>query len=193
MRPQIAAALLVVFALLAFLHSAAAQSTPPPQPKASPEKPPSAAKPLPFPETTQIVLLPSKIGSANDPTITPQELKTLISTLQQRKLASNMQRFGGGLDAPNCAHIRIIRAPEMDSVMVVEAPPGEGGPIQTFQGLPPCRRDLPAPMAVQHFHGVPPMPLVPPRTPFVQPTVSRIPSGQPRPVQPKPDTPGAKP
>jgi hypothetical protein len=181
MRAQMASALLVGFGVLSFVHSAAAQSSPiRPQPRQeTQEKSPSDAKPLPLPPATQIVLLPRQIGSANDPTITQQELKTRIELLQNLKARLATQILGNGLDTANCGHIRIIQAPEMDSEMVVQMSAGDGGPIQAFQGLPPCRRDLPAPMAVQRFDGARPMLLVPPRRPFVQPPALQIPSAQP--------------
>ena len=154
-----------------------------------------AAKLLPPPAATQIVLQPNQNGSASDHASKLQELKTWMERLQNQKdgLAKDLQRFGEGPDAPNCAHIRIIQAPEMDSEMVVQASPGDGGPIQTFQGLTPCRRDLPAPMTAQRFYGVSPKLPTLPRVPFVQPSVSQIPSAQPQSVQPKPDGPAPKP
>lgn len=157
MRTPIASALLVVFGLVFFAHSAAGQSIPiPSQPQSlqqTPQKPPSNAKLLPLPPATQVPLFPNQAGSANDHIIAPQELKELKGRIGA---AINMQMLGGGPDAPNCAHIRIIQAPEMDPEMVVQMSPGDGGPIQTFQGLPPCGRDLPAPMLAQRFYGVPP-------------------------------------
>ena len=104
-----------------------------------------------------------------------------------------MLKFGGGSDAPNCAHIRIIQAPEMDSEMVVQASPGDGGPIQAIRGLPPCRRDFSAPMTAQRFHGMPPMLPLPPRKQFAPPPASQIPPAQPWSAQPKMDAPSPKP
>lgn len=197
MRARIALALFVLFALLSSAYSAAAQSSPIPSqpPRESAVKPKSAAKPLELSLVTQVASLPHQVGSANGPAILLQGLETWPLILENRKdgLATKMQRFGASPDAPKCAHIRIIQAPDMDSEMIVEAAPGEGGPILTFQGLPPCRRDLPAPMTVQRFYGAPPMLPVPPRIPFVQPPVSQIPSGQPRPAQPKPEATDTKP
>lgn len=159
MRTSIAT-LLVLFGLLFFAHSAEAQSSPMTSQllQQAPQKSPTSAKLLAPPRPTQITLLPKQDGSDNDPAITPQELRTWIQTHQNRKdrLPIIIMRSGGGLDAPNCAHIRIIQAPDMDSEMVVQMSPGDGGPITTFQGLPPCRRDLPTPMAAQLFRGVPP-------------------------------------
>lgn len=193
MRAPMASALLVAFGLVFFAHYAAAQSGPilsqAPQPQ---EKMLPAAKLLPFPPAIQIVLLPNQNGSANDPAITlqrAQDLRTRIQALQNRKDGSGLMRFGSAPDAPNCAHIQIIQAPEMDSEMVVQVSPGDGGPIQTFQGLPPCRRDLSAPMTVQRFYGAPPILPIPPRRPFVLPPVLQIPSAAPAPVKPKTDSP----
>lgn len=191
MRTPIASALLVVFGLVFFTPSAAAQSSPiPPQPQSpqqAPQKPPSSAKPLLLPPATQVVLLPKHDSSASDPTMTVQELRTWIQTRQNRKDGPGLMSFGDGPDAPNCGHIQIIQAPEMDSEMIVEAPPGAGGNITTFQGLPPCRRDLPAPMTAQRFYGVPPMLPFPPRKPSARPPASQIPSGQTQPAQNKPE------
>lgn len=197
MRARIASALFVLSALIAALPFVAAQSNPTPLqvPRQPHERMLPAPKLLPPPATTQIVLLPNQNGSASDPTTTLQELKTWVERQQNQKdgLAKALQRFGDGPDAHNCAHIRIIQAPEMDSEMVVRASPGDGGPIQTFQGLPPCRRDLPVPMTAQRFYGVPPKLPTLPRAPFVQPSASQIPSAQPQSVQPKPDGPAPKP
>lgn len=188
MYARIASALLVVFGLVFFARSAAAQSSPiPSQPQSSqqtPQKPPSNAKLWPLPPAP---LFPNQTGSANNHIIASQELKGRIGA------ATNMQRFGSGPDAPNCGHIRIIQAPEMDPEMVVQMSPGEGGPITTFPGLPPCRRDLPAPMAAQRLYGVPPMLPVPPRRPFVQPPASQIPFAQPQPARNKADAASPKP
>ena len=195
MRARTASASFFFLALFSSAHFTAAQSSPIPSQAQSTEKMLPAAKLLPPPSAAQIVLLPNQNGSADDHAIKLQELKTWMEKLQNQKdgLAKDLQRFGSGPDAPNCAHIRIFRAPEMDSEMIVPMSPGDGGPIQTFQGLPPCRRDLPAPMTVQRFYGPPPMLPFQPRRRFVQPPASTIPSAQPRPVQPKTDAPGAKP
>lgn len=194
MHARIASALLVVFGSAFFTRSAAAQSSLiPSQPQSlqqTPQRPPSNAKLLPLPPVTQIPLFPNRAGSANDHIIAPQELKELKGRISA---GINMQRFGGGPDAPNCAHIQIIQAPEMDSEMVVPMSSGDGGPITTFQGLPPCRRDLPAPMTAQRFYGVPPKLAVPELKPFVQPPVSQIPSAQLMSDQPKADVASPKP
>jgi hypothetical protein len=196
MRTPIASALLVVFGLVFFAHSGAAQSSPipsqPQSPQQTAQKPPSNPKLLPLP-AAQVVLLPKQDGSASDPSITLQELRTWTQAQQNLGDGAGLMRFGDRPDAPKCAHIRIIQAPEMDSEMVVEAPPGAGGNITTFQGLPPCRRDLPTPMTAQRFYGVPPKLPVLPRAPFVQRPASQVPSAQPRFVQPKTDAPSPKP
>lgn len=195
MRARIVIALLVLFGLLCSAHSGAAQSRPIPSQarQLTTEKPPSAAKPLELSLATPIASLPRQAGSANDPTSTLQAPRTWTDMRQNREdgPAIFIMRSGGGPDAPSCAHIRIIEAPEMDLEMVVEALPGAGGPIQTFQGLPPCRRDL-APKTAQRFYGLPPKLPVRPRTPFVQPSVSH-PSAQPQSLQPKTDAPAPKP
>lgn len=196
MRTSIAA-LLVLFDLLFFAYSAAAQSsakTSQPQ-QQTPQKPLSSGKLLPPPPATQIPLLANGAGSANGRTITPPEFRDWIAALQNQKngFAMDMRTFGGSADAPNCAHIRIIQAPETDSEMVVQMAPGDGGPIQTFQGLPPCSRDLPAATTAQRFYGVPPEAPVPQHRPFAQPPARVIPSAQLRPVQPKPNDPDTKP
>lgn len=197
MRARTASALFVLFAFFAALPFAAAQTSPIPvqSPQQTQEKFAASAKPLPLPPATQIPLFANQAGSGNDHMITRQELKDWIGALQSQKggLAMNVQRFGIGPDAPNCAHIRIIQAPEMDSEMVLLTSPGEGGPIQTFQGLPPCRRDLPAPMTAQGFHGVPPMLPIPPRKPFVPSPALQVPTAQTQPAQNKPDAPSTKP
>ena len=197
MRARIASALFVLFAFFAALPFAAAQTGPIPvqPPQQTQEKFAPSVKPLPLPRATEIPLFPNQAGSANDHMITPQERKGWIGAPQNQNdgLAMNVQRSGVGPDAPRCAHIRIIQAPEMDSEMVVQTSPGDGGPIQTFQGLPPCRRDLPAPMTAQHFHGVPPMLPIPPRKPFVPSPVLQVPSAQTQPAQNKPDAPSTKP
>lgn len=196
MPARIASASIFLLALFSSVHFAAAQSSPIPSQAPQPsEKMLPAAKLLPLPPATQIVLRPIQNGSTNDHAINLQELRTWTERLQNQKdgLAKDLQRFGDGPDAPNCAHIRIFQAPEMDSEMVVEAPPGAGGNITTFQGLPPCRRDLPAPMAVQRFNGVPPMFPIPPRKPLVLPPPRQMPSAQPMPVGPKPNQPSPKP
>lgn len=196
MRTPITSALLVVIALVSFAHSAAAQSSPvlsqPQSPQQTPQRLPAGAKLLPPPPATQVSLLGNQAGSASD--LTRRELKEWTAALQNQKngLALNLQKFGSGPDVPNCAHIRIIQAPETDSEMVVQMSPGEGGPITTFQGLPPCRRDLPSPITAQRFHGMP-LPPVPPRKPFVLPPASEMPSSQPLPAQRKQDPPSPKP
>lgn len=195
MGARIRLALFVLFCSLFLVPSAASQSRPMTSPRLqqSPQKPASSAKLLPPPPAAQVRLLANQAGSASERTITPQELKEWIGALQNQKsgLVMNLQRFGTGPDVTNCAHIRIIQAPEMDSEMVVQISPGDGGPIQTFQGLPPCRRDLPAPLAAQRFYGAPPMLPVPPRRPFLQLPASQIPSAQS--VQPRPGKPNLKP
>lgn len=196
MPARIASAFIFLLALFSSTHFAATQSSPiPSQATQSPEKMLPAAKPLPLPPAAQIVLLPNQNGSASDHATNLQELRNWTERLQNQKdgLAKHLQRFGDGPDAPNCAHIRIFQAPEMDLEMVLEAPPGAGGNITTFQGLPPCRRDLPAPMAVQRFNGVPPMFPIPPRKPLVLPPPRQMPSAQPVPVGPKPNDPSQKP
>lgn len=196
MHARIASASFFFFALFSSAHFTAAQSSPiPSQAPQSTEKMLPAANLLPPPSAAQIVLLPNQNGSANDHAIELQGLKTWMERLQNQKdgLAKDVQRFGSGPDAPNCARIRIFRAPEMDSEMVVQMSHGDGGPIQTIQGLPPCRRDLPAPMTVQRFSGLPPMLPFQPRRPFVQPPASQIPSAQPQQVRPKTDAPDQKP
>lgn len=197
MGARIASALFVLFAFVAALPFAAAQTSPvpAPPPPLTQEKFAASAKPLPLPPATQIPLFPTPAGSAHDPMITPQEGKGWIGALQNQKggLAMNEQRFGVGPDAPNCAHIRIIQAPEMDSEMVLQTSPGDGGPIQTFQGLPPCRRDLPAPMTAQRFHGVPPMLPIPPHKPFAPSPALQVPSAQTLPAQNKSDARSTKP
>jgi hypothetical protein len=197
MWARIVSALFVLFAFFAALPFAAAQSSPMPSQLLlqTPPKPSSSVKLLPLPPASQIPPLADQAGASNDHIIAPQEPRGWIGALQIQKdgLAMNVQRFGGGPDAPNCAHIRIFQAPEMDSEMVVQMSPGDGGPIQTFQGLPPCRRDLPAPMTAQRFYSLPPMLPVPPRKPFVRPPASQIPLALPKTVQPKPDAPAPKP
>lgn len=107
MRPPIASALLVMFGLVFFAHSASAQSSPiPSQPQPvqqAPQKPPSSAKFMPPPPATQIVLLPKQDGSASDPTITLHELRTWIQTQQNRKDGPGLMRFG---DGPECLKLR---------------------------------------------------------------------------------------
>lgn len=197
MDARIRLALFALFGSLLFVNSAAAQSSQMSSPplQQTPQKPPSSIKLLPPPPAAQIQLLANQAGSASDRTLTTQELKDWIGALQNQKngLSFNLQRFGTGPDAPNCAHIRIFQAPEMDSEMIVQRSPGDGGPIQTFQGLPPCRRDLPAPMTVQRFHGLPPILPFQPRRPFIQPPASQIPSAQPQQVRPKTDGSDQKP
>ena len=196
MRTRIALALVVLFVLLSSAYPAAAQYSPIPShlPRESGAKPKSASKPLELSLVTRVVSVPRQAGSANDP-IPPQGLKIWPLVLENRNdgIAVDMQRFGSGLDAPNCAHIRIFQAPEIDSEMVVQTSPGDGGPIQTFQGLPPCRRDLPAPLSLQRFNGVPPMFPFPPRKSLVLPPLRQVPSAQPMPVGPKSDDPSPKP
>jgi hypothetical protein len=196
MPARIASGSFFFLTLFSSAHFTAAQSSPIPSQAQQPsEKMLPAAKLLPLPPSTQIVLLPNQNGSASDHAINLQELRTWTERLQNQKdgLAKDLQRFGDDPDVPNCAHIRIFQAPEMDSEMVVEAPPGAGGNITTFQGLPPCRRDLPAPMAVQRFNGVPPMFPIPPRKPLVLPPPRQMPSAQPMRVGPKPNEPSPKP
>lgn len=135
MRARIASASFFFLSLFSSPHFAEAQSSPirsqTPQP---PEKILPVAKLLALPPATQIVLLPNQNGSGNDHAIELQELKTWMERPQNQKdgLAKDLQRFGGGPHAPNCAHIRIFLAPEMDSEMILQLSPGDGGPIQTF-------------------------------------------------------------
>lgn len=196
MRALIAPALFVLFTLFAAEPRASAQSSPIPSqsPQQTPQKPPAGDKLLPPLPASQFPPLQIQVGSANDPAIAPQKPKAWIGALQNQKdgLAKSLQRIGGGPDAFNCAHIQIFHAPEMDSEMVVQASPGDRGPITTYQGLPPCRRDLAAPITAERFHGAP-MLRIPPHKPFVLPPPSQFPTAQPLPVQPKQDTPSPKP
>ena len=74
----------------------------------------------------------------------------------------------------NCAHIVVFQAPETDSEMAVEVPPGTGGNITTFKGLEPCPRDFHFAMKAQL-----PGPFFRRRGPFFRRPLEQFPSGQP--------------
>lgn len=193
MRASMASALFVLFALFASPRFTVAQTSPThSQPShVTPEKPPSSSNLLAI-APTQTTPPPSHTGFASDLSGSLQARKAW-SVLQDRKDGPGLQSLGCGFEASQCAHIRIFQAPRTDSEMIVEAPPGEGGPIQTFRGLPPCPRDFPAPMTAQRFYAVPPMLSVPPRRPSVQPSASQIPSARPLRARPGSDAPDLKP
>jgi hypothetical protein len=65
-----------------------------------------------------------------------------------------------------CAHIVIFQAPETDSEMVINVPPGTGGDITTFKGLGPCCRDIHPSMTQPKLPG---LRLFPRRPPLLQP------------------------
>jgi len=82
-----------------------------------------------------------------------------------------------------CAHIIIFLAPETDSEMVINAPPGTGGDITTFKGLGPCCRDIHPSIAQPKLPG---LRLFRRRPPLLQPPfVVRPPSDQAPADQPK--------
>jgi len=113
MRAQIASLAIVWFALLSFSRSAAAQSnaTSSRPPQGSTKRSPSDAKPLELPKANQAAAVPHKTHSDSD---SMKTLTTWIKTLQDRKVRPGLESFGGGLDAAQCAHIRIFKAPDMD-------------------------------------------------------------------------------
>lgn len=86
-----------------------------------------------------------------------------ILAQQNRSHVDQLWSFKKGIlpqpEAPQCAHIIIFRAPETDSQMIVEAPPGLGGNITTFKGLHPCCGDL------RGLHGLAP---ITPKAPSLQ-------------------------
>ena len=198
MRAHVASRVFVLLATLSFSGFAGAQSsqTGPQPPQESLQKRTSPAKPFVLAAATGAAHLQGRTDSA-DGTVKPLPVHKNWSILLQRPEDGPrfLQRFGSGPDAPNCAHIRIFQAPDMDSEMVIEATPGTGGEITTLKGLPPCSRDLPSPLTVQRLPGLPPTLPAPGQMPYVvPPAASKVPAAQPGLVQPKPsEAPGQKP
>ena len=148
-------------------HLAAAQSSPVTSqpPRASLQNSPPTGNVLALPEAMPTAPLPQHIDTANDPT-TLQALKTWTNLQpQHQKDVPGLKWFGRGLDATQCAHIRIFQAPNIDSEMIVQVPPGSGGDITIFQGLLPCCRDLMTAVVPPNLHQAKP---TPPGTPLLQ-------------------------
>jgi hypothetical protein len=81
-----------------------------------------------------------------------------------------------------CAHIIIFQAPETDSEMVINLPPGTGGDITTFKGLGPCCRDIHPSIPQPKLPSLRFFPQQPPllRPPFVvRPPSDQAPADQP--------------
>lgn len=188
MRAQIASLPFALVVLLYFSQSAAAQSstTSSKVRQQSPQKLPFSAKPLELPRATETTPLQGSFDAAENTAKTLPVPKNWAGLLQRREDWSGLRGFGGGLDGAQCAHIRIFQAPNLDSEMIIDAPPGAGGNITTFRGLPPCCRDLPHQTDAQRYPGLLQMFPVPRRMPSVQPPGSKDPGGQRRFAQPKP-------
>jgi hypothetical protein len=183
---------LPLWALLSLTLSpqpAAAQSTPAgsSSPQTSPEKTASITK---LQEALKAAQARSDRPGTGSPDGAPSGLQSwlgLLSERQRNEPATVVTRPPG--EAPNCAHIVIYRAPEMDSEMILpfdEAPGEPDGSMPTFKALPPCSRDLRPAIALHRFPGV----MVNPRGgPFFQPSLVKPSPAQPKanhaPVQPQ--------
>lgn len=171
MRNPSASALCCVLSFICVPGPAVAQSTPssshPPQPVLHN----SPAAVLELPKTIQTAPLRQQNAPAKDTESPIEEVRTWLSILQHQKDGPGLRRFGRAFDSSQCAHIRIFQAPETDSEMIVEAPPGAGGNITIFEGLRPCCRDIAE--APSYFPGLKLFPRrVPPaKLPLVQPYV----------------------
>jgi hypothetical protein len=86
------------------------------------------------------------------------------------------------IEPGGCAHIIIFHAPETDSEMVINVPPGTGGDITTFKGLGPCCRDIHPSIAQPKFLGMRLFPGWPPslQRPLLQPPSDQAPADQPK-------------
>lgn len=179
MRTRMASAPFVLFVLLYSPRPAAAQSNPPHTqlPQAPLHSSPSSARVQGLPKAAETASPPQQAGAANASPYTLEEMKAWANTLlQHRKEGPGLLQFGRPLDALSCAHIRIIPAPNMDSEMILDVPPGTGGPMPMFQALSPCCRDLHPTMALRGFHGLPPSSL---KDGLVVPGKSIVPSPKP--------------
>lgn len=135
----------------------------------------SSTKPSELPRAAETGVVPAQTDSTMQLTNPPQSWNLLAQ--QNRSTVDQLWSFNKGIlpqsEASQCAHILIFRAPDTDSEMIVEAPPGLGGSITTFKGLQPCCRDL------RGLHG---LPSIAPNAPRVQrPFVLPRKNGQPAP------------
>ena len=170
MRVRTSLPLWAVLSLTLTPRPAVAQSSPagPSSQHTSPERTASIAE-------AREVLKSAQAGSVRPGTGSPDSAPSawpswqdLLNQRERHEPPAVVTRPPG--EAPNCAHIVIYRAPEMDSEMILfsDVVSGDsGGSIPTFKALPPCSRDLHPAIALQRFPGV----MVNPRGgPFFQPS-----------------------
>ena len=93
-------------------------------------------------------------------------------------------------ESPNCAHIIVFQALEMDSPILKEVPKNFSGNMPTVEALPPCSRDFRLAMRARQFPGL----FLPRRGPFFQRPFWQFPSAEPASGRPKQnEAPAAKP
>lgn len=70
------------------------------------------------------------------------------------------------LEGPQCGHIVIFQAPNMDSQIIQAVPRNFSGHMPTFPALPPCCRDFTTALVPPDLHRATP---IPPGTPLLRP------------------------
>lgn len=163
MRPAAISGLCVFLLLICSPRPTAGQSNPSNR-VPNPQNPPASAKPSELPRAAKTFFVPAQTDSTNQLTNPQRSWMNLLS--QQNTSDADQRRADlkkgilSQVESSRCAHIVIFRAPDTDSEMIVEAPPGLGGNITTFKGLRPCCGDL------RGLHG---LPGVAPEAPRIQP------------------------
>lgn len=140
-----------------------------------PQNPPASTKSFELPRVGETDIAPVQTHSANQ-FANPSQSWNLLAE-QFRLNLDHLWSFKKGIlpppEVPKCTHIVIFQALDMDSEMIVEAPPGLGGNITTYKALQPCCGDLVE--TPHHFPGIQMLPrhvqpLVPPLSrPYLPP------------------------
>ena len=178
-----------VCALLSFTFAprpAAAQSPPavPRAPQVPLEKAHGPDKPFQLLTDTEEVRKQLPTDSTNKPADARQTPKIFVWP-QDGDIGSALRPPG---ESPNCAHIIVFQAPEMDSPILKEVPKHFGGNMPEVEALPPCSRDFRLAMRAQ-FPGF----VFPRRGPFFRRPPGQFPSAEPTSDRRPNEAPAAKP
>jgi len=163
MRPAAISGLCVFLLLICSPMPTVGQSNPSNQ-VPNPQNPPASVEPSELLRGAKTFVVPAQTDSTNQLTNPQQAWMNLLSQQNtpdaDQRRADLKKRILSQLETSRCADIVIFRAPDTDSEMIVEAPPGLGGNITTFKGLRPCCGDL------RGLHG---LPEVAPKAPRFEP------------------------
>lgn len=183
MRVGTVSAACALFSFTFMPCQAAAQSNPAAAeaPQVSLEKTLYPGKPLPLMTDTKQLPTDSTKKPAE-----PRQTPKIFVLPQDGDLRSVLRPSG---ESPNCAHIILFQAPEMDSSILKEVPKHFGGNMPAVEALPPCARDFRLAMRAQQF----PRLFFPRRGPFFQRPFEQFPSAEPTSDRRPNEAPAAKP